>query len=71
MFKYERATELLKAQGRTRQWLADECEVTINTIYQLLSGHRAPGKQVLKLISIALGVPKEELTSHEEKRSQI
>jgi len=45
---------LIKEQGRTREWLADQCGISVGFFNVLVSGDRSPGRPVLKLLAYYL-----------------
>jgi len=65
-WKHERARALLEEQGRTRKWLANECEINVNSLSRILEG-RAPGRPVQKLMALALGCSMEYLSGGKKK----
>jgi transcriptional regulator with XRE-family HTH domain len=48
MWKPERAKQIMKREGRTREWLADQCGITVESLSQCLSNvDRRPSRPVL------------------------
>lgn len=61
MWKPERAKQLIKREGRTRDWLANECGVTVESLSHHLSGRRKPSLPVLLHMARALHCDASEL----------
>lgn len=57
----EKALERIEQEGRTRKWLADQCEIEVESLNHILSGTRKPGRPVLKLMAHALNTTVEFL----------
>lgn len=60
MWKSERVRQLIKERGLKQNWLANKCGIGQATLTHLLKG-RKPGRPVIKLIAINLGVPEVEI----------
>lgn len=60
-WKFNRARELRKAQGRTCTWLAQKCGVTPQYVTLLLAGKRTPSMAVLINLAAALETTVDEL----------
>lgn len=61
MWNFEKANELLKKEGRTKEWFAKQCGVTLDTLYHFLAGRRKPSLPVLKLMAMALNCDESDL----------
>jgi transcriptional regulator with XRE-family HTH domain len=61
MFDGGLVKRLLDEQGRTRKWFARECGIETKSLTHLLNGHVQPGRPLLKLIAIKLGVNEQSL----------
>jgi len=66
MWNRERAKELIKEKGRTREWLAKECRVNTSSLHACLNGSQNPSRAVIALMAIALNVDEFELFSDPE-----
>jgi transcriptional regulator with XRE-family HTH domain len=56
----EKVRQVLTERGHTRKWLASQCGIDVGTLHHILNG-RQPGRPVIKLLALALGVPEESL----------
>ncbi len=61
MWKCNAAVQLLEEQGRTRKWLAKQCEIEVESLNHLLAGRRSPSRPVLKLLAQALNTSVDHL----------
>jgi transcriptional regulator with XRE-family HTH domain len=66
MLSIERLKKALKDEGRTREWVADQCGIKIITLSSYLKGARQPSLSVVKLLSQTLRVPETELWAESE-----
>ena len=57
----QRARELLAKSGRTREWVASYCGITVRHLGAVLSGRCKPSLSVIKLLASALETSESEL----------
>ena len=60
MWNFILVRERLEAEGRTTRWLAQKVGLDIKSLGNVLRG-RKPSLPVIKLISISLDIPEEDL----------
>lgn len=60
VFNFVKAKAVLKSQGRSIKWLADQCGLTPVSMSFILGG-KSTKIGTVKLIAIALDVPEQEL----------
>lgn len=61
MWKYEKAKDLIKDRGRTREWVAKQSRITPEYLNLCLCGQRTPSAAVLALMALALDCDESEL----------
>jgi transcriptional regulator with XRE-family HTH domain len=65
-FRNENARKQILKEGRTREWLAKQCCITIDSLKHILAGRRSPGRAVVKLMAQSLNCTEEYLLGEEE-----
>jgi transcriptional regulator with XRE-family HTH domain len=65
MWKHERAEQLRKSEGRTKEWLAEYCGIKVDALNHYLAGRRKPRRPIIILIAQALNSTEEYLTGDE------
>lgn len=68
MWNAERAKQYIKREGRTREWLASKCGITVESLSHCLGGVRSPGKPVLLLMAQALQCEPSDLDDNFESQ---
>jgi transcriptional regulator with XRE-family HTH domain len=59
-FDSEKAKELIKRRGRTRDWIAKFCGIEVKSLSNILNG-KSPGRPTVKLLALALECDESDL----------
>jgi transcriptional regulator with XRE-family HTH domain len=66
MWNREAAIQLIKREGRTRDWIAEQCGIETESLNHILTGRRNPSRPVLILLANALKTSLESLSGEEQ-----